>query len=40
MCMPCCNANLKNLDENVKAIPNYDHRCLNHRIHAYVELDG
>jgi len=39
MCMPCCNANLKKLDENVKAIPNYD-RCLNQRIHAYAVLDG
>ena len=35
--MPCCNANLKTLEEGVDAIPNYD-RCLIHRINAYVEI--
>lgn len=37
LCMPCCNANLKTLEEGVDAIPNYD-RCLIHRINAYIEI--
>ena len=39
LCMPCCNANLKTLEEGVEAIPNYD-RCLINRINAYIEIEG
>ena len=48
--MPCCNANLKNIDvykdvdgdnltKNIKAIPNYD-RCLNQSIDGFIFTNG
>ena len=39
LCMPCCNANQKILEEG-RSQPDYD-RCLQiHRINAYYEIEG